>query len=52
MCPLLGIAASPVQGKSTAVRGVRWRLMLTYYDHSVLSYELWREEESAALLVF
>lgn len=53
-CPLLGIAVSPLQ-KSTSsshIKGVarRWRLILHYYDHTVLSYELGREGDD--VLVF
>jgi hypothetical protein len=35
--PLLGLATSPVLGANR-----RWRLILHYLDHSLLSYELWR----------
>lgn len=38
--PLLGIAAGPLQG--TEKNPNRWRLMLTYADHSILSYEISR----------
>ncbi|KAI7411969.1 hypothetical protein KC332_g5541 [Hortaea werneckii] len=44
--PLHGIAAAPVQdGAETLGFGGqrRWRVMLTYQDHSVLSYELSRQ---------
>lgn len=36
--PLHGIAASPIQGAGSK----RWRLMMMYQDHSILSYELSR----------
>jgi hypothetical protein len=39
--PLHGIAASPLQG-SEGKRSGRWRLMMMYQDHSILSYELSR----------
>jgi len=29
----------------------RWRLMLHYYNHTILSYEISREEETGELLV-
>ncbi|KAI7235309.1 hypothetical protein KC330_g4327 [Hortaea werneckii] len=49
--PLHGIAAAPVQGGGPAEalglglgqEGRRWRVMLMYQDHSVLSYELRRQ---------
>jgi len=36
--PLHGIAASPIQGAGSK----RWRIMIMYQDHSILSYELSR----------
>jgi hypothetical protein len=39
--PLHGIAASPLQG-CEGKRSGRWRLMMMYQDHSILSYELSR----------
>lgn len=36
--PLHGIATGPVQGADHK----RWRLMMMYQDHSILSYELCR----------
>ncbi|KAI9813832.1 MAG: hypothetical protein M1827_003622 [Pycnora praestabilis] len=57
-CPLLGIAVGPIQGKdmlsladsrfdSSAgiIERKRFRLLLTYYDHTILSYELERPQE-------
>lgn len=55
--PLHGIAASPLQGCSDKVRGTggrkdgggkaeRWRLMMMYQDHSILSYEIGRQSGS------
>ncbi|KAK4550483.1 hypothetical protein LTR36_000062 [Oleoguttula mirabilis] len=38
VAPLHGIAASPVQGAGQK----RWRLMMMYQDHSILSYEIAR----------
>ena len=57
---LIGVAVSPIQGREfspegrscgTASReqGGRWRLILTYKDNSVLSYELWRGENEAGI---
>lgn len=43
--PLVGIAVSPLQEKtenSGVVEEKRFRLLLHYYDHSILSYELSR----------
>ncbi|MCJ1401430.1 hypothetical protein MMC11_004643 [Xylographa trunciseda] len=49
--PLLGIAVSPVQGSGS--RPKKWRLMMTYSDYTVLSYEIWRGEEGEGeVLVF
>jgi hypothetical protein len=44
--PLVGLASSPVPG----AKG-RWRLILHYLDHSILSYELWRGERGDLLLI-
>ncbi|RMZ17634.1 hypothetical protein D0860_00302 [Hortaea werneckii] len=44
--PLHGIAAAPVQDGAETLGFAgqrRWRVMLTYQDHSVLSYELSRQ---------
>ncbi|KAI5816003.1 hypothetical protein BZA77DRAFT_247476, partial [Pyronema omphalodes] len=41
--PLLGIAASPIQGKEGIEGRRRWRLMMVYMNGTVLSYELGRE---------
>ena len=38
--PLLGVAVSPLQGQRDRKR---WRLIMQYYDHSILTYELSRE---------
>ncbi|KAF7193150.1 putative WD repeat-containing protein C27B12.05 [Pseudocercospora fuligena] len=41
--PLLGIATGPIQGtEHLPDEQKRWRLMLTYADHSILSYEISR----------
>ena len=47
--PLLGFAVAPLQGEQMMERR-RWRLVLHYYDHSVLSYELSREGENLLVL--
>lgn len=40
---LHGIAVGPMQGTEDMPDDMkRWRLMLTYQDHTVLSYEIWR----------
>ena len=51
---LVGIATAPLQGldddddgavgKARGEEKRRWRLVLTYADHTVLTYELWRRE--------
>lgn len=41
--PLAGIATGPMQGTEHFPDGQkRWRLMLMYYDHTILSYEIRR----------
>jgi len=42
--PLHGIAVGPIQGTANAKNGgrTRWRLIMMYQDHSILSYELRR----------
>lgn len=54
-CPLLGMAVSPLQKGSDAGKIVgwarRWRLILHYYDHTILSYELGRDEEDDLMIV-
>ena len=42
--PLLGIAASPLQGQQKEKK--IWRLIMQYYDHSILNYELSRDEDA------
>jgi hypothetical protein len=51
--PLLGIAVAPVQtaGGVLAHYPKRWRLIMHYYDHTVLSYELSRDGETDVLIV-
>ena len=47
---LIGIAASPVQGmlgQWEEGRSRKWRLLLTYADHSVLSYEISSEDDES-----
>jgi hypothetical protein len=44
--PVLGLATSPVPGAEG-----RWRLILHYMDHSILSYELWRGDTGDLLLI-
>lgn len=42
-CKLLGLATGPMQGQLGPARpevGRRWRLMLYYADHTILSYEI------------
>lgn len=55
---LLGMAIGPMQNERAkmAARGAgesprRWRLMLHYFNHAILSYEISREEETGKLLV-
>jgi len=53
--PLVGLAASPLQGSRGTELSARWRIMLLYQDHTILSYEIGREDvggaESDLLLV-
>lgn len=42
--PLFGLAVGPLQTKKGIGRAGSWRLVLHYYDHTVLSYELSRDE--------
>ncbi|KAJ9641922.1 hypothetical protein H2199_005136 [Coniosporium tulheliwenetii] len=45
---LVGVAVGPVQGTlGQQGRARKWRLLLMYVDHSVLSYELGRPADSA-----
>lgn len=46
--PLMGIAVSPLQGQQKERK--RWRLIMHYYDHSILSYELSRDGEELLVL--
>ncbi|KAJ1331307.1 CRT10 [Microdochium nivale] len=55
MCPLLGVAASPVPSDDVRTAGAacpgrprRYRLMLQYYDLRILSYEIGRGDDPAA----
>ena len=50
--PLLGMAVSPIQGHGTTNAGLRrYRLLMTYYDHTILSYEILRESPGGQLLI-
>ncbi|KAI9732067.1 MAG: hypothetical protein M1818_007662 [Claussenomyces sp. TS43310] len=50
-CGLLGIAIAPVWlGKGKQQRS-RWKLMLHYHDHTILSYEISREAERGDVMV-
>ena len=44
--PLFGLAVAPLQAAKERAGPRRWRLILHYYDHTVLSYELSRDEET------
>ncbi len=55
---LLGMAVGPMQNERTRMtaRGAgegprRWRLMLHYFNHTILSYEISRDEETGELLM-
>lgn len=64
--PLFGMAVAPLQGAKPMLAGEdgeerggaeslgvrRWRLILHNYDHTVLSYELSRDDETNDLWVF
>lgn len=49
---LVGLAVGPVQGMLGRKRGDvgRWRVMLTYEDHSVLVYEIGRAESGGGMV--
>lgn len=54
--PLLGMAISPIleqESRSPVFDGTtrRYRLLMTYYDHTVLSYEICRGTSASELLV-
>jgi hypothetical protein len=54
--PLLGIAVSPLPSSERwdakkSLRPRRWRLILTYFDSSVVSYELHRKENEELLII-
>jgi len=47
---LIGLAVSPIQGmlgEREQGRPRKWRLLLTYADHSVLSYEMCGADDDA-----
>lgn len=48
--PLHGIAVGPIQGTENVKDSgkTRWRLMMMYQDHSILSYELRRTQRASA----
>jgi hypothetical protein len=47
--PLLGIAVGPIQGTEHLPEDQkRWRLLMTYYDHTIFSYEIKRGRETAS----
>ena len=47
--PLHGIAVGPLQGsEGLKPEGTRWRLMMMYQDHSILSYEIGRRKKAGS----
>jgi hypothetical protein len=51
--PLLGIATGPMQGtENLPDERKRWRLMMFYYDQSVLSYEISRPSRRDSSAMF
>jgi len=46
--PLVGLAASPLQGSRGTGSSARCRIMLLYQDHTILSYEIVREDVGGA----
>jgi hypothetical protein len=54
-CGLLGMAVGPMQPEEQRLRGGMgpnsWRLMLHYYNHAILSYEISRDKETQDLLI-
>lgn len=58
---LMGMAVGPIQGQQTALSGGsprmgaqtprRFRLLMTYCDHTILSYEISRPDEEENVLV-
>ena len=51
ICPLLGVAVSPVFQADGRERSKRYRLMLHYYDLRILSYELSRDSMTDTLSI-
>ena len=51
ICPLLGVAISPVFQADGSERSKRYRLLLHYYDLRILSYELSRDSMTSTLSV-
>jgi hypothetical protein len=54
---LLGMAIGPMQGErergaKTGEGPRRWRLMLHYFNHAILSYEISRSEETGEVILF
>lgn len=49
--PLYGLAVAPLQVSNEKAGRRRWRLIMHYYDHTLLSYELSRDEDTDTLLV-
>jgi hypothetical protein len=54
---LMGIAVAPMQGErkrgaKTGEGPRRWRLMLHYFNHTILSYEISRREEIGETILF
>jgi hypothetical protein len=44
--PLFGLAVGPIQTATKSTGPRNWRLIMHYYDHSVLSYDLSRDEQT------
>ena len=59
--PLMGMAVGPIQGQETALQqdsprmGTRprrrFRLLMMYFDHTILSYEISRPEGEEKIIV-
>ena len=48
--PLLGMSVAPLRRSQNMAGPRRWRLLMHYCDHTILSYEIFRDDDAAVVV--